>query len=120
MLRVSHELFQTSRLPAHTARLIGAARLSRLSVEAVHLVVGGSTSCVAGTASLLASVSLSTHGLLWLVPGGILTATDGEQGAGRHLHELRLVRLLGSDIDGEGESRQSGDGFGEHCDGLIW
>lgn len=106
---------------ASVARVSGQVRAAGLAskrVEAVDLLVRRRASCVAVSASILASGARAAHGLRRLVTRGILTATDGEQLASRHLHELGLIGLrLGGDVEGEGEGRQRGDGLCEHFGG---
>lgn len=111
-----------SAVVASVARVSGQVRAASLAgegIEAVNLLVGRRASCVAFSASILAGGTRAAHGLLRLVTRGILTATDGEQLASRHLHELGLVGLrLGGDVEGEGEGGQRGDGLCEHFDGC--
>lgn len=76
-------------------------------------VLGG-TLRVAGTASLLAGVSITADGLLWLVSWVVLTTNDAEQLLHRHLHQWLVGTGLGGGIDGERKSRQGGEGFCEH------
>jgi len=88
----------------------------------VDLAVLGGAGGVAVAAGLLAVVAGTAEGLLGLVSGVLVVAADdAEELADRHLHDLGLVGAegLSSDIGGEGEDRQGGEGLGEHCDGWL-
>lgn len=98
-----------------TSGLVGAASLSS-GVVAVDFEVLGSALSVAGTASLLTSVSLTANGLLWLVSRVVLATNDAEQLLHRHLHERLVGFGLSSGVDGERESREGGERFCEHSE----
>ena len=103
----------------HTSRLVRAAGLTGVLVEAVDLVVGRRAGGVSGSASLLAGVARTANSLLGLVSWLIGATRDAEKLARRHLDGLDLVGLetSGRDVGGKGEGRQSGgDGLDVHCD----